>query len=498
MASAGIRGLFLVTFDNIAGPKLTAEAPLGCISSESFDTISEYVITQPSLCGKVVTVLHPALCAEATPSVPVPIAAPIKVMSCPIGLSHEVRLRVKILFYTLHVPTSSLQRYPRNQLLCSVGLLLEPDEDLRPFEAVLRKLAAYLQAMEAERGVLSQPGPKVRLQALLPAILHGLNTRGECFLRVGAGDTVALKLFPVLPPPPPVEDHEVPFPMRNLDLLVGNSEDSGLDYAMRVILPHIDGLSFVRAIAERSNVDISLVRRCCQHLCYYGCLALVDVFQYSNVYATLPRVQLLCTSGVLRDSALDFVTKGDSSGDVLDLGLLFRIYAAFGAGTSIGDIAISADTDALGIDDRRLAVFGLLHGLLRRVHRYPTPLLDGGGVPASCHEGKTGADPKAGEEDAGRIVDGREPGRALQHTTVLQSTVAPRSWSGASGDAADVPVDSSAAAMTNPTLPLLTTPVLCMIDGSRHLEELCCLLCCSCEALEAAIAVHGGFTYVLR
>ena len=104
MASAGIRGIFLVTFDNIAGPKLTAEAPLGCISSESFDTISEYVITQPSLCGKVVTVLHPALCAEATPSVPVPITAPMKVMSCPIGLSHEVSLRVNNLLYTLHVP----------------------------------------------------------------------------------------------------------------------------------------------------------------------------------------------------------------------------------------------------------------------------------------------------------------------------------------------------------------------------------------------------------
>ena len=169
-----VRAVFLASFDNIVGPKLDFQSPAGSISVESFDAISEYVITQPSLCGKIITVLHPTLCSEeALPrqdgkeGSSSSTANPAMVMSCPIGLSHE--------------------RYHRNQLLCAIGLVLEPSEDLRAFEAVLLKLAGYLLSMEVERGIFSQPSEKARLQAILPAILHGLNTRGECFVRVGAG-----------------------------------------------------------------------------------------------------------------------------------------------------------------------------------------------------------------------------------------------------------------------------------------------------------------------
>lgn len=374
-------------------------------------------------------------------------------------------------------------------------MVLEPAEDPRPFEAVLRKLAAYLQAMEVESGALSQPAHRARLQeVLLPAILHGLNSRGECFVRVGAGDTVALKLFPVLAPPPDVEDHDVPYPTRNLDMLVGNGEDSGLDYAMRVILPHIDGLNFVRAIAERSNVDVSLVRRCCQHLLYYGCVALVDVFQYSNVYATLPRVQLLVTSDVLRESAVSYIAKapprgvmarsasldesaGGGDGGVA-FGVIFRIFAAFGAGTPVGDVALQADTAALGIDDRRLTAFGLLHGLLRRVRKYPTPL-------------ERGSD--AAEESGRHSQIFALPPEPVSASGDLTGSVHRGGGSGAAtaSEAASVDVSLTATA-------LLSADVLELLDGSRHLEQLCCRLRCSCDALEAAIAAHGGFTYVLK
>jgi nitrogen permease regulator 2-like protein len=468
--------VFFAAFDNVVGPRIEYQVPGGFMSVESFDAVSDFLITR-DLCGKVVTIVHPTLVGE--PKAP----RPAHVMGCPIGLSHE--------------------RYPRNQLLCCVGFVLDEAVDTRPFDTILRKLAGYLLSMELERGFLFLPAEKAKLGGLLPEILHGLNTLGECFVRVGSGDTIALKLFPALPPPPDISDHDVPLPTRNLDMLAGNGEDSGLDFAMRLIIPHLDGIHCVSAIAERANMDPSVVRQCCRHLSYHGCIALVDLFQYSNVYASQPRVQLLLSNRALRDCCLSYIAAAprqlEATGpatpvSAVPFDLVFRIYASFGAGMQIGDVSIRAGTAALGIDDHRLVVFGVMHGLLARVHKYPVRSLP---LIPSHHRETADSDsssvPVAAPGEGG-LTGFRSVARqqAVPDVKILQGDQFPGSaLASPTAQPAPLSIDGSSVRQ-------LMSEELALLDGSRHLDELCCRLHCSQTVLETAIDAMGGYVYVLK
>lgn len=50
-------GVFYSEFDNILGPKIVYQAGR-CPTGDVFDKISDYFITKPHLCGKIVTVFQ--------------------------------------------------------------------------------------------------------------------------------------------------------------------------------------------------------------------------------------------------------------------------------------------------------------------------------------------------------------------------------------------------------------------------------------------------------
>jgi hypothetical protein len=489
-----IRAIFYAEFDNTVGPKVFFQAPEGCIAAEDFDDVSDYIITRPDLCGKVLTVLHSSFQARdddddaaadalgslhavdslsqhggadmaATPiAVPGSIAADTaptrgkragaKILNFPVGLRHE--------------------KYPRNTLLFSVGFVLDPDADTRPYEPVLKKLGMALYSMEIESEFLFKPDKKCRLGQLLPLILHGLNSRGECFVSVDSCDTIALKLFPVLPDPSAVRDNDVPVRIRDLDVLVGSGDDSGWDLCMRMILPHIDGRNYTRAIAELADVELALVKKALQHLLYYGCVIMVDIFQYSNIYATQPRVQLLLRSADLREACLRYIQQDERgvtipclvpgaprarslsaaasvSALAADSALatfdrIFRLYNAFGAGSRTCDVCIQGDTAGYFIDDRKFITFGVMHGLLRRIHKYPVPI-------SSAVAAVLVPDASEGSPDAKSDTD---------------------------------------------SLPVLKAAEWSLLDGTRSLEEICCKLRCSQAKIEAEIEARSHFVYVLK
>ncbi len=64
------------------------------------------------------------------------------------------------------------------------------------------------------------------------------------------------------------------------------------DLTMQKMIPFINGLHSVDLISKHSGVDVHFVRLGIQHLYYYGCIALVDIFQFGNLYATLDKVML--------------------------------------------------------------------------------------------------------------------------------------------------------------------------------------------------------------
>lgn len=464
MASTPIRGLFYAEFDNIAGPRIVTQSPSGFISDEDFELIGEHTIVSANdVAGRVVTIAHPGFRPDGGPGKSGS-PSPSTVVAFPVCLSHS--------------------KYPRNAFIYCVGVILPSGTPTGPYEPVLRKLGAYLYGMETESEFLSQRARKAGLEPLLASIRSGLNSRGECFVAVDSCDTIALKLFPSLPPPPTVRDHDVPVRVRDLDRLAGPGHagwalltddgaglhDSSWDLIFRLILPLIDGVSFVRAIAEAADVEASLVRSAVAQLAYYGLVVLVDVFSYSNVYATCPAgLQRLMREPALQTAvslyaALDPDARNDSStsgGTLPPASTITRLYMAFGAGSRICDVCAQGDTRGLGVDDRRLAVFGVIHGVLRRVHKYP--------VPAAAAAAALAPATQTGQTNSSAlpVSDGR-PGGSFR----------------------------------------LGSRDLALLDGTRHCDELCCLWRVSLSSLEEAIASApssevtqpGGarFTYVFR
>ena len=328
-------------------------------------------------------------------------------------------------------------RYARNRLLLTVGLCLPAGADVGPAGAVLTKLGAQLRALEEESAFLSTPARKASLARTLPSVLAGLRARGECFVRIDACDAIALRLPPAgrLQDPPDVQPHDVPVRLRDLDALAAAG---GWDLALVALLPFIDGRSHVRAIAELAGMDLAVVRAALRQLLFYGLVALVDAFQFSNVYAATHRLQALLHSAPLRRSLVRFVAAMADDNEVGAprpvFDLVFRLLASFGSGACVGDIALQHCAAARGVDVRLLCVFGVLHGMLRRVHRYVLPRgLAVGSGPASAEMGASGCE----------------------------------------------------------ALLVLPAPLLQSLDGSVHVDALCCRLAVGRAELEAALARQG-------
>lgn len=61
--------------------------------------------------------------------------------------------------------------------------------------------------------------------------------------------------------------------------------DETWDLTMQKIVPHIDGVRCVRAIASLAGTDFGLTCRAIRHLVFYNCVLLLDIFSFSAIYA---------------------------------------------------------------------------------------------------------------------------------------------------------------------------------------------------------------------
>lgn len=178
-------------------------------------------------------------------------------------------------------------------------------------------------------------------------------------------DAINLKLFPVYPNPPSVNDWDVPVAL--LDLL--SRVDGNWDLTLRRILPFIDGVNHVKRIAQLADADLGLTRACLEHLIYYGCIIVVDIFQYFNMYTVRPAIAKMADDEALGRECATYVTRpGFATPSYPEV---LRLYSLLRAGTTLHDWIEDNDIDSKGIDVRRFVSFGVIQGFLRRVHRYP-------------------------------------------------------------------------------------------------------------------------------
>ncbi|KAF9439036.1 Nitrogen permease regulator 2 [Entomortierella beljakovae] len=145
------------------------------------------------------------------------------------------------------------------------------------------------------------------IQSLIEQLIEDLNSYCECQIPIDSNNTINLKLFPTYPNPAPVFDYQVPISTVNLEALT----DVNWDMTMQRITGYINGVNSVKRIAEYADVETGLARMCMQHLLYYGCIIMVDLFQFKNIYAVKLEMMRLTEDISMQNECVSYVTLPD-------------------------------------------------------------------------------------------------------------------------------------------------------------------------------------------
>lgn len=343
-------------------------------------------------------------------------------------------------------------RYSRNEFIFNFAIVIgENEADWACYGEVVRKLGRLLRGLEEQGGFLSNEetgvweddgsaaaaasldaavgGPASaagsKVYALCEMVLEDLNNYAECMIPIDDSNTINLKLFPTRPPPPPILAHQVPVLTISLTSL---QTPISSDLTLNRILPFVNGVHSISHIAQLADTDLSLTRRAVQHLVYYGCLVLLDVFSFSAIYAPTaeiggfvedadvkdeciryimaPRTRLASTtrtvtlesgSDTSRDdqasvsdsarqpsdpqSASSEVNEVDNGNSMqktyekepewqIDHETLITLYTSLRQGLALKVWVLENMHLLSGIDVRRFITFGIIKGFLYRVHKY--------------------------------------------------------------------------------------------------------------------------------
>jgi len=309
-----IKHIIFAQFDPQLGPTMEYSHPP--VDARVFRIISDFLIPKPELCNHtlVVDVGH-------------------KIVGHPCMITNA--------------------KYQRNALIFNLCLVFESGQNVDAYIPIVEKLARVLRNLELDKATVSSG--KAWLKQL-DDICNDLNHFHECQVPID-GEMVSLKIFPRYPLPPTVDSHAVPVVLVAL-------ETKQWDLTLVRILPFVNGINTVSKISLLADVDINLVKLALQHLIYYGTVKLIDIFQFSNVYAVTANIQKLLTDDALNKACLEFCRVQNRHA--------YELYSRFRHGSTVKSL-----TAQLGdVDVRRLVIFGLVHNVLRRVHRFLIPQSD--------------------------------------------------------------------------------------------------------------------------
>ncbi|KAF4324483.1 hypothetical protein G195_001412 [Phytophthora kernoviae 00238/432] len=212
-------------------------------------------------------------------------------------------------------------KYHRNALLFNIGFVFDELVETAPYRPILRKLGALVESMEKESGFLYNPDKKELLGTILPQVLRDLTLHAEW------------------------------------------------DLALQQIVPFIDGVRYVKRISLEADVEIAIVKKCVRQLLYYGCVTLIDIFLHSNIYANTPKIAVLANNPKLQAECAVYIAKSGQAPP--SFARIFALYCSVQPSLRMSDFCVVYAESLALIDVRRFITFGLIHGFLRRVHRYP-------------------------------------------------------------------------------------------------------------------------------
>ena len=358
-------GVIVSEFHVVRGPRVLFAAPEDALPSDWFVRVKEFLIPRPELFGEVVNVGVPG--------------HGLRVLSLAVNIEGE--------------------HYPRNNLLFSIAFLFNPRADTGPFRPLLAKLAAFVTGLEKESafvsrhtnmlveegepvgggGAASSSGGVQALQAsvreteeplraLIDSVFVQLRECGSANVTVDDHNSLFLSLDVTIHSlsPKRIKLWDVPLLVAELPPAPILNE-WGL--ALLAVLPFVDGFNHVKRIAHLANMDVGLARAACSALVAAGYAAILDIFKFSNVYTVTPAYDALYepSSSLMAEARRALAPPGaipPSRKTVLDL------YADMVAPVTLSEFCLSHDLEEARVDILVLVRFGVLHGILRRVHRY--------------------------------------------------------------------------------------------------------------------------------
>ena len=338
-----IVAIFYAEFHPVNGAVVSCQVPEGFLQSTdtrnqdprklNFLDFSEYLIPKVQLCNQLLSIS----------------SKKYKIMGFPVMINSA--------------------KYDRNFYIFNVCLVFESTSKYaeRPYDQVVTKIARVLQTLETEKQFLWNSDKKAHLCSVLEQIMDDMNSHHECRIVIDEENTLDLKLFPQLATPTPIQDYQVPILVQTLDKYV----DKHWDLTLQRILPFIDGVHHIYKIAQLSKVNLDYVRQAIQHLVYYGCCKLIDIFQFSNIYACNHRFSEFIQSNQLQDQCLQYVSK---KGYVIQIGQIIKLYCCLKESINLEQWVQDNLRFVEMIEIRKFIIFGVLSGFLSRVHCYPVSL----------------------------------------------------------------------------------------------------------------------------
>lgn len=161
------------------------------------------------------------------------------------------------------------------------------------------------------------------------------------------------------------------------------------DLTLTRAIPYIDGVSSVAQIAQSADTDLKLTRKAIQHLLYYGCVLLLDIFQFGAIYAPTAEMGTFVEDSEAQEEAVRYVCMGtyrrlreaeNTAGNEewawraqevgIDRAKLVSLYTTLKQGYTLRHWCSEHCMLLSGIDVRRFITFGVIKGFLYRVHKY--------------------------------------------------------------------------------------------------------------------------------
>ncbi|RKP34987.1 nitrogen permease regulator 2-domain-containing protein [Dimargaris cristalligena] len=273
--------------------------------------------------------------------------------------------KYKILGYPVAI---SGPQYRRNELTFNCAFVFRRSDKTECFEPVIRKIAELVEHMEHGIEFLVSPHKKSRLPAILAQLYLDLNQFNESRVVYPPWFDLNLKLFPTLKNPPYIYDYEVPVLVSDLAKVINNMWDMTLVN----VLERINGVFHLKKIAEQCNIDLELVRSCVQHLLYYECVVLADIFKFTNIYALTADVVDTIWKTVNQEEFVAFVALPEAKPPTFHDAI--RLYFDLKPGLTVARWLEKSGIASANIDIRRFLIFGQVKKLIYRIHKYPVSL----------------------------------------------------------------------------------------------------------------------------